>query len=431
MTQMQFETFDQVVKYMESFTAKVTDRDSHIRRMKAIMQALDNPQNSYKTIHLAGSKGKGSTAAFLANSIEALGYKTGLYMSPHVSDYRERFTNSGKFFPDNLMIAVGNKLKEGIDKLDFSPRTFELYTAFAFLLFKEAGCTWAVIETGLGGRLDATNILNPQAVVLTPIELEHTEILGDTIEKIAVEKSKIIKPDTPVFISYQQPQAMDVFLKEASENNSPVYTLKDMVLSLEEQTNTDFESVKLHIGDIYTEYRLRMLGKVQAFNSALAILTLAKLGLYRKGITEKALEDTIIPGRLEKIKKERMFFIDGAHTKESIKNLMISFRQMYPSKEGVCIFGCVADKKFEWMSREILDCFDTIIVSKPGSFKKSNPQALFDYMVSVKNNNQKVLLKENTADAIQEAINLSQAEQPILVCGSFYLAGAVKEALCL
>ena len=431
MTQMQFDTFDQVVKYMESFTAKATDRDSHLERMRAIMQTLGNPQNCYKTIHLAGSKGKGSTAAFLANAIEALGYKTGLYLSPHVSDYRERFTNSGKFFDDDIMVAAGNKLKDGIDKLDFTPRTFELYTAFAFLLFREAGCSWAVIETGLGGRLDATNILSPQAVVLTPIELEHTEILGDTIEKIAVEKSKTIKRGIPVFISYQKKQAMDVFLKEAEENSSPVYTLENSVVSLEERTDKNSENVKLKMGEIDTSYSLKMLGIVQAYNSALAILTLEKLGLYKMGVTEKALEQTAIPGRLEKIEKERTVFIDGAHTKESITNLMASFRQMFPGKTGVCIFGCIADKKYEWMSRAILDVFDKIIISKPGTFKKSNPQSLYDYMLSIKEDNKTVILLEDTKEALEKAYALTSEDEPVLVCGSFYLAGAVKEALCL
>lgn len=203
---MDFKTFDQVICYMEHFTnlEKKTDRYNtrtyRLDRMQAIMKALGNPQDSYRSIHVAGSKGKGSTASYIASGLEAAGFVTGLYMSPHVSDYRERFTLCGRFVSDDILVSTGNILAKGLEDFHFNdsmgetqPTTFELYTAFAFLLFKQIGCQWAVIETGLGGRLDATNIIQPEASVLTPIELEHTDILGDTIAKIATEKSKIIK----------------------------------------------------------------------------------------------------------------------------------------------------------------------------------------------------------------------------------------------
>ncbi|MBO7349605.1 MAG: bifunctional folylpolyglutamate synthase/dihydrofolate synthase, partial [Spirochaetales bacterium] len=201
---MKFESFDQVMKYMESFTnlEKKTDnyttRTYRLDRMQAIMKTLGDPQSCYKTIHVAGSKGKGSTASYIAASLRAAGFKTGLYMSPHVSDYRERFTINGAFIETSVLLSVAEKLVSALEGFHFcdemgenQPTTFELYTAYAFMLFKEENCTWAVIETGLGGRLDATNILKPEASVLTPIELEHTDILGPTIEKIAIEKSKI------------------------------------------------------------------------------------------------------------------------------------------------------------------------------------------------------------------------------------------------
>ena len=227
---MAFESFDQAIQYMNSFmnlerhTDKYSEKTYRLDRVRRMLELLGNPQNSYKTIHVAGSKGKGSTAAFIANALQALGYKTGLYMSPHVSDYRERFTLCGTFIDDSDLIRTADELKEGIKSVE-DPTTFELYTVFAFLLFKNIGCSWAVIETGMGGRLDATNVLLPQACVLTPIELEHTKILGDTIEKIATEKSKIIKPNTPVFVSLQKDEAMKVFKAEASSCNSNIYTL--------------------------------------------------------------------------------------------------------------------------------------------------------------------------------------------------------------
>ncbi len=434
MIHMEFETFEQVVKYMDSFASlriKCSENNNRIQRMTRIAQVLGNPQNYYKTIHLAGSKGKGSTAAFIANSIQSLGYRTGLYLSPHVTDYRERFTLSGSFFDDKILVRTGNLLARSVEKLDFAPSVFEMYTSFAFLLFREAGCEWAVIETGLGGRYDATNILNPQAVVFTPIELEHTEILGDTIETIAVEKSKIIKPDIPVFISLQKKEVMDVFLREAEANNCPVFSLSDSIRKISRCTTEDRENVLLEIDGIELSLKLKMMGKVQGYNCALALLVLNRLGLFKKDVTQKALENTVIPGRMEKFKGIRTVFIDGAHTMESIKNLMISFREIYPSKTGICIFGCAADKKYEWMSKYILDNFDKVVVSKPGTFKKSNPEALFNYMMSVKSYNQLVMLEEDTSKALELCYDNTCENEPVLVCGSFYLAGCVKEVLCL
>ena len=218
---MEFRTFEQVTAYMESFmnlerrTDRYSNRTYRLDRMQALMEHLGNPQNSYRTIHVAGSKGKGSTASYIAAGLKAAGFVTGLYMSPHVSDYRERFTLAGSFVPDDKLIAAGNELARSLQDFRFhddigdtDPTTFELYTAFAFLLFRNLGCTWAVIETGLGGRLDATNIIQSDASVITPIELEHTEILGGTIALIATEKSKIIKQNRPSFSAFQNEDAL-------------------------------------------------------------------------------------------------------------------------------------------------------------------------------------------------------------------------------
>jgi hypothetical protein len=183
---------------MESFTNlekrsdNYTNRYYRLDRMHKLLEYIGNPQSSFASIHIAGSKGKGSTAIFIASGLEAAGYKTGMYLSPHVSNYRERFTRCGSYFSEEEYVSAANLLFSRLDGFTFSdqwgttePTTFELFTAFSFTLFEYTKCEWAVIETGLGGRLDATNTLKPKAVVLTPIELEHTAILGNTITLIA------------------------------------------------------------------------------------------------------------------------------------------------------------------------------------------------------------------------------------------------------
>lgn len=440
-----FEKLSDIETYMNSFTnlEKKPDyfnvKTYRLDRMQALMERLENPQNSYKTIHIAGSKGKGSTAAFLANALSGCGEKTGLYMSPHVTDFRERFTLSGTFIEDSILLRCAEKLAQRLEDFSFSqvtgcevPTTFELYTAYAFMLFKECGCSYAVIETGLGGRLDATNILHPIASVITPIELEHTAILGDTIEKIAIEKSKIIKSRTPAFISFQKEEALRVFEKESEDKKAPLYTMKDCIESLNTSWNGKEQKciISLRKPEKETiELSLSMPGEVQAYNCALALLTLKTLGLYRKGLTERALEKTKIPGRAELINWKRSLVIDGAHTVKSMENILKTFRQIYPEKKGLCIFSCAHDKDYESMLDMIVKEFDRVVISRPGTFKKSEPEKLFAYLNSIKNENQKAVLILEPKDVLKYVLENTEVSDPVLICGSFYLAGEIKENL--
>lgn len=433
---MAFTTFEQVISYMESFTNlekrtdKYSNRTYRLDRMQALMEHLGNPQDSYRTIHVAGSKGKGSTASYIASGIRALGFTVGLYMSPHVSDYRERFTLSGSFVDDEYLVATGNELAYLLrsfrfqdDLGDTDPTTFELYTAFAFLLFKNLGCQWAVIETGLGGRLDATNIINSFASVLTPIELEHTEILGGTIGQIATEKSKIIKKDRPSFCAFQPSEALSVFKSEALAKNSPFYYLGDYVSSV-----TDNHVV---FSDGYeTDLNLAMPGLVMAQNCALALLVLRTLGLYQYVVTEKALCANSLPGRMELVRWKRPLYLDGAHTQNSMEALIKTFRKKYPHG-GICIFGSVAGKNHRAMASLILEAFDTVVVSRPGTYKKSDVTALYDLLLSLRKPSQTVVLREDASSALAYCLEHTSSDEPVLATGSFYLAGAIKDALCL
>lgn len=433
---MEFMTFGQVIAYMDSFTnlEKHTDRYSNrtyrLDRMKALMKHLGNPQDCYRTIHVAGSKGKGSTASYIASGIQALGFTVGLYMSPHVSDYRERFTLCGRFVDDSHLVSAGNELSSYLEDFRFrddlgdsDPTTFELYTAFAFLLFRNLGCQWAVIETGLGGRLDATNIIDPVASVLTPIELEHTDILGGTIALIAGEKAKIIKPGRPSFSAFQTPEALAVFRDEASSCSSVFHYLGDCVSSV-----TDDHVV---FSDGYeTDLDLAMPGLVQAQNCALALLVLRTLGLYAPGVTEKALFANSLPGRMELVRWKRPLYLDGAHTPNSMDSLLKTFRKMYPAG-GICIFGAVAGKNHRAMASLILEAFDTVVVSRPGTYKKSDVETLYSLLLSMKKPSQTVVLMADASAALSYCLSHTSALEPVLCAGSFYLAGAVKEALCL
>lgn len=439
---MSYTTFEEFCEKADSLTnlEKRTDnysvREYRLDRMKALLLHIGNPQEKYKSIHIAGSKGKGSTAIFIANALRANGIKTALYMSPHLIDYRERFTLSGSFIEDTILVEVANVFTSKIQDFSFSddigpshPTTFEIYTAYAFFLFSYINCEMAVIETGLGGRLDATNIITPILSIITPIELEHTAILGNTLEKIAVEKSKIIKQTIPVCISRQTSVVRQVLEKEAQEKASRLYDLMGEVESISAKTTQEREIVDISwVNGKATHLKLRMRGEVSGENSALALLALKVAGLYKEGISEKALEETTLVGRMQLINTTPPIIIDGAHTSESLRHLLNSINQLYKEEEKVVIFGALEDKDHIHMIRLLLPVFSHIIISRPGTFKKSNVEDLYNLFrkeIEHEKSDTSLYLEKEAPRALNLALNLSKGVNPIIVTGSFYLAGDI------
>ncbi len=441
---MQISSFEDVISFTERFTnlekqtSHYTTRTYRLDRMHHLLTHLGNPERSFKKIHLAGSKGKGSTASYLASALTAMGYKTGLYLSPHLVDYRERFTLSGTFFDDALLATTGQELADSIEGFTFrdewgetNPTTFELFTAYAYLLFKNSGCSWAVIETGLGGRLDATNTIIPEASVLCPIELEHTNILGSTIKEIASEKSKIIKQGVPVFIGLEEGEALEVFLSEAKAQGSTPYLLKDHLSSLTSSTTSEGEHVHYRwMNGEEEQLCLSMRGLVQAQNSALAMLVLKTLNLFDRAMLP-AIEANQIPGRFQQLSKDPCLYVDGAHTTRSLQALLSSFSSLHPTMENTVIFGALEDKDHTHMLSLLLDHFQRIIISRPGTFKKSDIKQLHALLLQLaeeKDKHCEILLIEDNLEALKEALTLTTEEGAILTCGSFYLAGGIKTA---
>lgn len=442
---MQFKNIFDIQKFIESFPP--AGKKSNLDRIRALCSALGDPQNFYKTIHIAGSKGKGSVAAYISNALSATGRKTGLYMSPHVVDFRERFTLSGVFFSDTEMLQTAEEFCTGLNRINLTalkPSVFEIYTAFAFLLFKNTGCEWVVLETGLGGRLDATNITRPVCSVLTPIELEHTNILGNTIAEIALEKAQIIKQNTPVFISVQEKDAENVFTAVAKERNAPVYFVKDHIKHLTSSIKNVSDSEKQHVSLVFRNgehylYNLSMLGFIQAQNSALSLLALKETGILSdetKDSVIKGIESAYLPARMQRINCFHSYYIDGAHTENSIKNAVKTIKSIHPVSAKYCVFGCIADKDYKKMCDILLKNFNTIIVSKPNNYKKSNPIEIYDYLQKHSHirkkyltGKQEIFLIEKPEDVISFFGKLKTKPVPILVCGSFYLADEFINAL--
>lgn len=433
---------DQLFATLEGFTNLERTpgrsmRPYRLDRMRLLLEKFDNPHLSLKVIHVAGSKGKGSTCAFLARILDAAGHVTGLYTSPHVSSYKERITFAGKEIADEELIAAFHELEHGLPDWrvpelagQSSPTTFELLTILAFLVFRRTTCEWAVIETGIGGRLDATNLVSPVCSVITPIEREHTEILGDTITEIAGEKAGIIKPGKPVYVGYQSTEATRVLAERAGEVGSSTQFLAEQLES-RDLTHTDTGPLLELVwsnGKI-DRLELGMWGDVQGDNAALAVMTARALFAESMQSTTEletaiatGIKTASLPGRMERLAYDPPVILDAAHTPSSIARLVGSLCTMYEPPRHL-VFGSVLGKDHREMARLLAPHFDRIVVSQPGTFKSSDPEAVFQAFSSL---HAKTVLETDAVKALEHARNGAKPPAVILVTGSFYMISEIR-----
>lgn len=420
--------------------------------MEYLCQITNHPQKSFPSAHLAGSKGKGSTSVMIASILEAAGYKSGLYTSPHILDFSERIASAQGPLPEQVYEAAAQELMETVEAIipenlpgQRALTWFELVTTFAFLCFRQAHVDWAVFETGLGGRLDATNVLEPQLSVITPIELEHTEFLGDTIEKIAGEKAGIIKKATPVIVAPQKEAAQKVLEAKAKELQCPLLKVEELVQVQGKMVAGKMElylESKLFARPIITQ--LSLLGDYQLWNAATAALAVKTLfpELPEEAI-EKGLSQAKLPGRFEVIQRQGIdVVLEGAHTPTSVALSLQTFRQYIKDTYATStveksldtinvgkphlLFACAADKDVKTMAN-LFSGFSSMILTRPGGEKQSNPQLLQD---AFKEAGHEFTYISDFKEAIQKALQQALKDGvPLLVTGSFYLVAEVKKFL--
>ncbi len=424
---------------------------------------FNNPQNAYNSIHIAGSKGKGSVSAFVSSILRETGFSCGLYTSPHIQTLIERITEAGTFFPEKVYDDAFREMVPRVESIipeqlpnEREITWFELITLYSFLCFKHAGCDWAVFETGLGGRLDATNILNPKLCILTPIELEHTEFLGDTIPLIAAEKAGIIKKGTPVFVSRQKKDALDVFKKKADEMEAPLFYYDDFVRNVEWKLPTIADgrcdtNCKMHVcidcGDFFArplETDLHLIGEVQAENAALAAAAVKYLiPDLSESVIEAGLSKAVLEGRFEVTKNPlgtKKLILDGAHTGNSLTGTMDTFGRIFNSnlsEKSHLLFACASDKDIHALTKVILKkpcLFKRICLTRPGEIKKSDLEALSacfkEYMNENKISGIDLYVEPDYKKAIKESLEKAGKDGAVLLAtGSFYLVSEVKAVL--
>lgn len=430
-------------QWIESFynserTGIYDGRTYRLDRMEELCRLFKEPQKSFESIHVAGSKGKSSTARYIASILTACGMKTGLYTSPHLTDYRERISLSGSLFPDetytNAVESVKKK-KNAILKLpvfaEAPPTVFELLTLVSFLIFRDEKCDYAVIETGLGGRLDATNVITPRISVLTPIEKEHTDILGNTLAEIAFEKAGIIKNNVPVQSAGQDPEVKAVLDEVGFKRNSEISYLPDSV----EKTDIEITlegtrfTAEPKIGQTET-YTLPNTGEVFAENALLAILTVRQLAAVdlidnlSVAVIGKALASAFIPGRFQIIGRSPTVIVDPAHTPRSVKNAADTFKKTVKGKR-ILIFAAAKDKKTEEIAAAVARQFSRVIVTSFDGFRSGGGERDFEAFSRF---NKKTAFEPDPDSALKKAEALlakkgkkGTEEGGILITGSFYL----------
>lgn len=417
----------------------------NLKSMFFFAESFGNPQNDYKSVHIAGSKGKGSLSIMISSILREAGNKTGLYMSPHVTDFRERVTLAGDFFPDEVYSKAYEKIKEGFESLikkdsSLDPTWFEIVTMLSFLLFKDEKCDWAVFETGMGGRLDTTNILQPMCSVLTPIELEHCQYLGDTKEKIAFEKAGIIKENKPVFCFEQEDGVLNVFREKAKEMSSPFYYLPSIIKHINQETHLDGLKIEIdfkkdnEIGKLFSrpiKTTLSFIDTIQAKNAALATVVCKYL---IKDIPEEKIEKGLakawLPARFEVLSKEPLIIVDGAHTEKSIGYSIETYKKL-TSKKAIVLFACADDKDTKSISPLFKDIAKKIAITIPGTFKKSNIEKVIkDFNECYKTSSIAIEASAEYEKVIRECFEQAKREKcPLLITGSFYLVAEAKKII--
>jgi dihydrofolate synthase/folylpolyglutamate synthase len=394
-----------------------------LENIQKFLDKIGNPQNKLKTIHIAGSNGKGSTSSFIASILMESGYKVGLYTSPHFVKFNERISINGKYISDDFIANFVDKYQSYIDKYQLT--FFEVTTAMAFEYFLFWGVDYAVIETGLGGRLDATNVLNPLACVITSISLEHTNILGNKIENIAYEKGEIIKQGSKIFIGLLPEEAIKVIEKKCLSVNSQLYCL-------EEYINERNDHLELYTEELeFDKWEVPLIGRHQLYNSALAALCVVKVfdidnpSVITDGI-KNVVKNTKFQGRYEIISKQPRIILDSAHNYDGISSLMDEFnRGKKDYRESALLFGAMKDKNIEEMLRKVKDSFDKIYFYEFNYERAASLQLLKEHANKL---GIKFEIVMNLSEFLKAQLK-GDKHNCLVVAGSMYLVGEVKSIL--
>ncbi len=417
-------TYQEAITYLESLN-RFGIRLGLVR-IEELLRRMDNPQNRYRTIHVTGTNGKGSTTSMLSSILTASGKKTGMYTSPHLSSYTERMRIGGVPVDEAKFAKAIFAVKEVAEQMESDgqeyPTQFEVLTAAAFWLFAEEGVDYAVIEVGLGGLLDSTNVIIPSVSIITSIALDHADKCGNSLLGIAEHKAGIIKENVPVFVCAEG-ESLAVVEAVARAKEAPVYLGgRDFAIA-----NCKIADGMRHVcfkqGEREEEYRLRLLGSYQVSNASLAIAAAKYLGIEQAAISE-GLATTVWECRLELFGQSPTILLDGAHNPAGVTALRASLDELFPQRKILFLLGILQDKDIAGMMKVLVRPCDEVVITWPLSERAASPETVAQYADA-----SYVETVERIEDGIERIYKRASADDIICIAGSFYLVGRAREVL--
>lgn len=414
------------VDYSLKHASELAKADFDLDRMRALMAALGNPEAGYPIVHVAGTKGKGSVSALAAAALTAAGYRTGLYTSPHLQDFAERIQVDGRPIPHADLAALVEQVKVEVARVPYLT-TFEITTALGLLHFANQGCQVAVVEVGLGGRLDATNVVQPRVAVITSLSLDHTLVLGDTLGKIAREKAGILKPGVPLVSAPQQEEALEVLRAVAFERGCPLTLVGRDVTFESTAASLDGQSVQVtRPGQPSLEVAIPLLGLHQAENAAVAM---AALQAGRFLVPDEAIRHGFSKvqwrSRFEILRRDPPLVVDVAHNRASANRLRRTLDDHFPGIPVVLVFCTLEDKDIAGMMAELAPRVERVIATRA-----DHPRApAVDWIAKqVARAGLPVEQAVPAGAALDRALELAGGEKLVLVTGSVAFAGEMTAA---
>jgi dihydrofolate synthase/folylpolyglutamate synthase len=395
--------------------------------IRRILRELQNPQDSFTAIHVAGTNGKGSIASALAAILKAAGLRAGLYTSPHLVRFNERICINGEQISDEEVVSSYEAVKTA-NPGEREPTFFEYATAMAFHAFRQKGVDWAVIETGMGGRLDATNIISPALSIISNVSVEHEMYLGNTLAEIAAEKGGIIKPGTPTVTGVKQAPAVKVLETIARKCNAPLFRLgKDFRVRREPGGTFAYYGIE----NFWRNMRTGLPGSYQVDNAGIVLAVCELLNQSRRAeislnAIQEGFDKRVWPGRLEVVCTDPMVILDGAHNRVAAKNLADYLAQTLSKRKITLVLGILSDKPYRAMLKSLLPVCDRVILTRPQIERALAPEKLYAVARDLSDD---ITLKPDVASALRYALDTAASDEAICVGGSLYVVGDAKVAL--
>ncbi|MFO8101906.1 MAG: folylpolyglutamate synthase/dihydrofolate synthase family protein [Dehalococcoidia bacterium] len=400
-----------------------------LRRMEELLERLGSPHLNRRTIHIAGSKGKGSTAAMIGSALGTAGFCTGLYTSPHLHTMRERIQVNGKLITEQEFADIVSEMNPHVEATNRGEygelSTFEILTALAFCHFEKSRADFQVLETGLGGRLDATNVTLPEVCILTSISLDHTAVLGNTIEQIAGEKAGIVKPGTTVVSAPQVPDAERVIGEVCARQNARLISVGRNVTWQSTGSNRGKQSLRVKGARDEYELTIPLLGEHQLENAAAAVAALEAAGIGKAHIIS-GLAATRWSGRLEILQEKPLFVADGAHNGDSAQKLINSLKSYFEFDRAILIIGTSADKNSGAIVAALAPFFDTVITTASEHPRATDAGEL---AAEFARHGTQAQATRNVPEAVEQALSEAKADDLICAAGSLFLVAEVIEAV--